>query len=42
VPAGWPAGGHLRFHAAPPPLATDVAETLATIVPGIRRLLAPR
>jgi hypothetical protein len=34
------AGGHLRFHAAPPPTPIDTAEILATIVPRVRRLLA--
>lgn len=34
------AGGLLRFHAAPVPSPTDVAEVLATIVPRIRALVA--
>ncbi|MBM3484967.1 MAG: transposase, partial [Alphaproteobacteria bacterium] len=33
------AGGGLRFHAAPAPSSTDVAEVLATIVPRVRALL---
>jgi len=34
------AGGHLRFHAAPTPSATGVAEILTAIVSRVHRLLA--
>ncbi len=34
------AGGTLRFHGAPAPSPTDVAEVLATIVPRVRALVA--
>ncbi len=33
------AGGQVRFHPAPAPSATDMAEILATIVPAVQRLL---